>query len=58
MERFPDASENSYGKLPRSGVLLNPDSEVGLELGRWQVAERRVQPFLVVDGTGPRFSAI
>src|SRR5260370_24064921 len=45
MERFPDASENSYRKLPRSGILV----VLRFELGRRQVAERRVQPFLVVD---------
>jgi hypothetical protein len=41
MERFPYASENSYRKLPRSGILFKP--------GRRHVAECRVQPFLVVD---------
>jgi len=41
MERFPDASENSYRKLPRRGILFKP--------GGRHVAERGVQPFLVVD---------
>ena len=45
MERFPDASRNSYSKLPRSGILV----VLGFELGRRQVAERGMQPFLVVD---------
>ena len=44
MERFPDASENSYRKLPRSGILL-----IGFELGGRHIAEGRVQAFLVVD---------
>jgi hypothetical protein len=44
MERFPDASKNSYRKLPRSGILL-----IGFELGRRQVADCQVQPLLVVD---------
>ena len=48
IERFPDAWENSYRKLPRSGLLVLR-GEVGFELGRRQVAERRVKPFLVVD---------
>ena len=44
MERFPDALKNSYKKLPRSGILL-----ISFEPGRWRVAQRRVQPFLIVD---------
>src|SRR5258706_87697 len=44
VDRFSDASENSYRKLPRSGILL-----VSLELGGRHVAQRGVQPFLVVD---------
>ena len=44
MERFPDAWENSYSKLSRSGILL-----ICFEPGGRQVAESRVQPFLVVD---------
>src|SRR6185437_2111215 len=47
-DRFPDAWENSSRKLPRSGILFREDL-VGLELGRRQVAERRVEAFLVVD---------
>jgi hypothetical protein len=37
MERFPDASENSYRKLPRSGILL-----ICFESGRRHIAESRV----------------
>ena len=37
MERFPDTSENSYRKLPRSGFLLN-----AFELSGRQVAQRGV----------------
>src|SRR5258708_1580628 len=44
MERFPNASENSYRKLPGSGILV-----VSLELGGRQIAESRMGPLLVVD---------
>ena len=49
MDRFPDASENSSRKLPRSGILVVLRGEVGFELRRQHVAERRVQALLVVD---------
>jgi hypothetical protein len=44
MERFPDALENSSSNAPRSGLLVS-----AFELGGRQIAERRVQPLLVVD---------
>ena len=39
---------NSCRKMPRSGFLVLGDP-VGLELGRWQAAWRRVQPFPVIN---------
>jgi hypothetical protein len=44
MERFPDALENSSSNAPRSGLLV-----IAFELGGRQIAERRMQPLLVVD---------
>ena len=44
MERFPDALENSLSSAPRSGFLV-----IAFELGGRQIAERRMQPLLVVD---------
>src|SRR6185295_7496280 len=44
MERFPDASENSSRKLPRSGILL-----IRFKLGGWHVAESGMQALLVVN---------
>jgi hypothetical protein len=35
--------------MPRSGLLIGFSQQPALELGRRQVAERRVQAFLVVD---------
>ncbi len=40
--------ENSCNKLPRSGLLFSR-CQLSLELDRRQIAERRVQAFLVVD---------
>jgi hypothetical protein len=43
MERFPDASENSYSQMPRSGLLA-----LRFELCRSHIAQRRVQALQVV----------
>ena len=44
MERFPDALENSSSNAPRSGLLV-----MAFELGGRQIAERGMQPLLVID---------
>src|SRR3954452_22919921 len=49
MGRFPDASENSYRKLPRSGLLAVRCGEVALELHGWQIAQGRVKTLSVID---------
>jgi hypothetical protein len=43
-DRFPDALENSYRELPRSGILL-----MSFEAGRRHVAECGMQALFVID---------
>src|SRR4051794_17376736 len=48
MDRFPDASENSSEKLPRSGILIVLGCEIAFKLSRRQLTQCRVKAFPVV----------